>query len=129
MNTQYYQFYLLTMSILAIHWFADFVLQTRWQAENKSKNNEALSQHVATYSAAFICLLFVLYFLGVNFTPTGILVYVSVNGMFHFMTDYVTSRCTSYFWQQKNVHSFFAVIGIDQFIHNATLLGTVFLLN
>ena len=36
--------------LLATHWVADFVLQTHWQASNKSKNNVALSRHVLVYT-------------------------------------------------------------------------------
>jgi hypothetical protein len=40
--------------MLFIHWIADFVLQTHWQATNKSKNNIALTQHVTTYSICWL---------------------------------------------------------------------------
>jgi hypothetical protein len=124
----YYDFFYLSTALLAIHWFCDFVLQTRWQAENKSKNNEALSRHVASYSVAFLAFLFVLQLIGVEFTNTGVILYMIINGGLHWFTDYITSRCTSYFWGKKDIHTFFAVIGIDQLIHSTTLLATVPLL-
>jgi len=37
-------------SILIIHWFADFVLQTDEQAKGKSKNFNDLLSHTFTYS-------------------------------------------------------------------------------
>jgi hypothetical protein len=54
--------------LLGVHWFADFVLQTRWQAENKSHNNVALSRHVGVYlSWLFIASLFMFGWVGVGF--------------------------------------------------------------
>jgi hypothetical protein len=38
------------VALLAVHWVADFVLQTNWQARNKSKSNVALSRHVLVYT-------------------------------------------------------------------------------
>jgi hypothetical protein len=121
MNTYYNFFYLATV-LLAIHWYSDFVLQTRWQAENKSKNNIALSRHVGTYCLGFLALLTMLHFSRNVFTLSGIALYVSLNGALHWVTDFITSRCTSYFWGKKDIHTFFAVIGIDQFVHAITLL-------
>src|SRR5258705_12177595 len=39
------------LALLVSHWIADFVMQTHWQATNKSKNNIALSHHVLVYTA------------------------------------------------------------------------------
>ena len=36
--------------ILICHFIADFLLQTDWQAKNKSSNFEALASHVTVYS-------------------------------------------------------------------------------
>jgi len=47
-------------SILLIHWFADFVLQTDEQAKGKSKNWLDLLQHTLNYSIVwfFLSILF-----------------------------------------------------------------------
>ncbi len=127
-TADYFNFFYLATTLLAIHWYSGFVLQTRWQAENKSKNNFALTAHVVTYTAGFWFLLFFLHHFRGVFTANGVGVYVMVNGILHWVTDYITSRCTSYFWGKKDVHTFFAVIGIDQFIHSFTLLVTAPLL-
>lgn len=123
MNT-YIGFLSIALTLLAAHWYSDFVLQTRWQAENKSKNNIALSRHVGTYCLGFFVLLTISSIAGTGFTFTGIVLYILLNGVLHWITDFTTSRITSHFWAQKNVHSFFVVIGIDQFIHAACLLVT-----
>ncbi len=125
---EYYSFFYLAITILSIHWFCDFVTQTRWQAENKSKNNEALGAHVLTYMFYFWVLLYILHFFRNSFTNDGVALYVVVNGVLHWITDYITSRCTSYFYAKKDIHTFFVVIGIDQLIHTTTLLATVPLL-
>jgi hypothetical protein len=121
----YSEFIYPAIIILALHWYCDFVLQTRWQAENKSKNNMALTLHVGSYSLGILLFLLYFYLCGANFTITGIFIFAGLNGTLHWCTDFVTSRCTSYLWQKKDVHGFFAVIGIDQFIHSATLLSTI----
>lgn len=118
--TLFYQF----LALLALHWIADFVMQSHWQASNKSKSNIALAHHVITYTA----------FLGV--AVPGIFfrvdlpaaIFVLVNGVLHFGTDYVTSRITSKLYAKQDWHNFFVVVGFDQLIHQFTLAGTAWLL-
>lgn len=97
--------------ILFCHWVADFVCQTDWMAQNKSKSNEALLLHIGTYTA-------VMFLLTVN--PY----WAFFNGLIHMVVDYFTSRITSKLWADKKVHWFFVVIGFDQFIHTAVLIYT-----
>lgn len=112
-----YQF----LALLAVHWLADFVMQTHWQAQNKSKSNIALAHHVITYTA----------FLGVAvpgiFFQVGLnaALFVLVNGALHFVTDWLTSRASSKLYAKQDWHNFFVVIGFDQLIHQFTLAGTV----
>jgi len=42
----------------------------------------------------------------------------------HWVTDYFTSKWTSRLWEEKQVHNFFVVIGLDQLIHATSLLIT-----
>lgn len=102
--------------LLVVHWIADFVLQTHWQASNKSKNNVALFRHVMIYAAS----------LGVSaaliFGPgIGWLLFVLVNFALHFATDYITSRASSKLYAKHDWHNFFVVICFDQMIHQLTL--------
>ena len=112
--------------LLVIHWFADFILQTHWQAVNKSKNNLALLAHVVTYTTFLGCFIpFV--FLS---TPVWVCFYYTItNGVLHFITDYFTSRWTSKLYLKGdingNLHNFFVVIGLDQLIHQFTLALTM----
>lgn len=109
-----YQF----LALLAVHWVADFVLQTHWQASNKSKNNAALLYHVTTYTAVLGVASFALF--GVEGGA-----FAAINGILHLGTDYFTSRASSKLYAKQDWHNFFVVIGFDQLIHQFTLAGTM----
>jgi hypothetical protein len=111
-------------ALLAVHWVADFVLQTHWQATNKSKRSDALAAHIATYYGALLVASCVIFF-GAPFSL--ILAFAVINGAAHFATDYVTSRITSRLWAQQRWHDFFVVVGLDQLIHHLTLIVTMWL--
>lgn len=114
-----YQF----LALLAVHWVADFVLQTHWQASNKSKNNEALARHVGVYTLVlFFATPFI--FPGTIWIAKLWLAFVFLNGALHFGTDYFTSRWTSKLYAKEDWHNFFVVVGIDQLIHQFTLALT-----
>jgi len=115
--------YQMIMSIIAIHWIGDFVLQSDWQAKNKSKNNLALLLHVTIYT---VCLAV---FGSVFFTNDSWIVYwILGNGAAHFAVDYVTSRINTYLWNKGRIHEFFVSVGFDQLIHYACLFGLMFLI-
>lgn len=95
--------------IFWLHFIADFVLQTSWMAENKSSKNFPLLVHVLVYSLP-------MFVFGIEFAL--------VNLVLHFITDWVTSRWSKYYWKQGEVHNFFVVIGLDQAIHMTTLILT-----
>lgn len=117
--TQLWQFLIL----LTVHFIADFMLQTHWQASNKSKNNHALARHVGAYT---IVLLFAVPFIFPD-QDRGWVLFVGVNCVLHFVTDYCTSRLSSRLWAKQDWHNFFVVIGADQLIHQATLACTMVL--
>jgi hypothetical protein len=109
--------------LLAVHWLADFVLQTHWQATNKSKRNGALAAHVGTYTltlAVGSALLFG--------QSSQWVYFVALNGVLHFATDYFTSRATSRLYAKQDWHNFFVVVGFDQLIHQVTLAVTMIFL-
>jgi protein-S-isoprenylcysteine O-methyltransferase Ste14 len=107
------------LMLLATHWVADFVLQTHWQASNKSKRNDALARHVAVYTAVLGVVAFLILPLGPWFG------FVAINGWLHFGTDWCTSRWSSRLYAKQDWHNFFVVIGLDQLIHQFTLAGTM----
>jgi hypothetical protein len=115
--------------IILIHWFADFVCQTDWQAQNKSKSNKALLSHTLTYSwiwLTFGCI-YVLFNLE-TYVPWTLTKFVWITFAAHTLTDYVTSRINSYLWQKKDVHNFFVSVGFDQVLHYVQLFLTFHLL-
>ncbi len=104
---------------------ADFLCQTREMATNKSKSLYWLSNHVFVYSTVtalgWLLLLGLPVYDGdkeIVFTFTG-LTFIT-----HWITDAITSRLTTYFYNKKEYFWFFGVIGLDQFIHAVTLLLT-----
>ncbi len=98
------------LAIVWVHFIADFLLQTDKMAINKSTNNKWLLIHIAVYSS-------VLLVFGIK--------YALINGMAHLVTDYFTSRATSYLWKKEKRHWFFAVIGLDQALHLTVLFSTM----
>lgn len=118
--------YKIFFMILLIHYLADFSLQTSYQAENKSKNNIALLYHVLIYSATW---LFVSYFFLFNLNLTTALLFTIITFYSHFITDYFTSRLTSSFFNKKDYHNGFLVVGFDQLLHYITLFSTYELCN
>ena len=144
------------MALLVVHWIADFVLQTHWQASNKSKNIEALSRHVLSYTMVLLVASILIF----GWTPTTF-GFVALNGVLHWWTDFFTSRISSSlfakaiadmdshkafalshagrqptpaesFWHgfdpAKRWHDFFVMIGLDQLIHQATLAATLWII-
>lgn len=100
----------LILCILLVHFIADFIVQTDWQAQNKSKSNNALLRHILTYSAC-MCI----------FGP----LFAVINGVLHFFTDFATSRIGSKLWKDGNRRGFFICVGADQLFHNICLIGTI----
>lgn len=108
------------LTFMFIHWVFDFFLQTDEMARGKSSSNKHLCDHIGSYCAGLwiMALLNTSYF---NFNFAMIAVWIILNSFFHFFTDYVTSRASSLLFKAENYHDAFVVIGIDQFIHYATL--------
>jgi hypothetical protein len=103
--------------LLFVHWIADFVLQTHWQATNKSKDNYALASHVGTYTSTWFIFIFGwLIYNDIDLTKQ-MLLFIPITFVAHFVTDYITSRITSYLYKKEDFHNFFVIIGFDQLLH------------
>lgn len=107
--------------ILWAHFVGDFVLQTDWQAKNKSKRWDAMLPHVATYTMTLAVAAAWMF-------GTAGLGYALVNGAAHLLTDVVTSQGTAHYAAKKDWHRFFVVVGADQLVHQATLALTLALM-
>lgn len=113
------------LSILFIHWFADFVLQTDKQAKGKSKNWNDLLMHTANYSVFWLLI-------GVLIFPIekqlNVFYFVLITFICHTATDYFTSRLNSRLYQENKIHEFFVSIGFDQYLHYIQLFTTYYIL-
>jgi hypothetical protein len=112
--------------ILVIHYLGDWIFQSHWMASNKSTNNLALFLHLASYTGTLLIGLLLGNYLYLGLPISTVVEYVVVNGMIHGLIDICTSRMSTYFWNKKSWHNFFAVIGGDQLLHQLTLGLTLF---
>ena len=118
---------LCTMNILVLvftHWLCDFVLQTSWMANNKSKSLKALLAHTLTYSVGMTVLnmLWESYYQGFSWHSWPFFFMVTFTA--HTFTDFVTSKFTTKAYAAGKYRLFFAIIGFDQFLHMAQLFIT-----
>jgi len=110
--------------ILMIHYVADFRMQSRHIAETKSKCNKSLSIHVLLYVATFLIAGLVHFVTGNNVDVWKFSKYVIINGLLHWLTDYITSRESTKAYQNSDMEKFWNIIGFDQLIHGVTLYTT-----
>lgn len=119
--------------IIFIHWIADFVLQTDWQAQNKSKSNFALLSHTSNYSLVWLlpmCLVFGVMKEGetTEWIFWSSIYFGMITFVVHTVTDYFTSRLNSKLWSAGKVHYFFVSVGFDQVLHYGQLFLTYYFL-
>jgi hypothetical protein len=98
------------------HWFGDYVFQTSRMALQKSVGIKWLSIHVTVYT---LVLFLFAYFI---FNLQAALTFAALNGVFHFITDFFTSRLSKKYRDKPRV--FFPIIGFDQLIHAICLMST-----
>ncbi len=126
---------LAVFTIIVIHFIGDFVCQSHWQAVKKSTDNEALSQHVLTYSICWLIPMAALFYC----EPYNLFGAIALSIAFsfvtyvtHWITDYFTSRLNSKLWAKeackepelRRPHNFFVAIGFDQALHFIQLFTT-----
>lgn len=116
--------YAISAWVLAAHFVSDFVLQSDRVATGKSSSNRILTQHVTIYTAGIYILAG---FGALQVLPSWawVAVWTALNGVLHWLTDWCTSRATSWLWKRERRHDFFVMVGFDQLIHGATLLLTL----
>ena len=101
------------LMLVWLHFIADFLLQDDTMARNKSKSILWLGGHALIYMTPFL-------YLGWEF--------VVFTGATHFITDFFTSKGTTWLWLRGERRWFFVLIGFDQAIHISTLVLTTHLL-
>lgn len=107
------------ISLILVHFLADFALQTNEQALNKSTDLTQLVYHVLTYSFVWLIFSYCLYaswelalgFAGITFIS-------------HLLTDWASSRIGSPYWKNGDLHNGFVIVGADQVCHYIQLLLT-----
>lgn len=105
--------------LIWLHFIADFLLQTDNMALNKSTSNKWLSIHITVYMIPFMIVM--PFFIR---DPVAFVAFIVLNWILHFMTDYFSSRMTSYLWKNEQRHWFFVTIGFDQALHFTALVTT-----
>ena len=95
-------------AVMLLHFVGDFLLQPRKIAKGKGSDVKLLLIHCIIYSA-------VMCFAGIRFGIAA--------GLFHFITDFITSKLTTGFWKQNKEGLFWSTIGADQTIHTLTLIA------
>ena len=117
----------IVISLLFLHWVADFVCQTDWMARNKSQSNWPLFVHCLVYTAVFIP------FAVVVIPASAVVWFLIFTLLLHMYIDYNTSRITSRLSAQGKYGSnfipnfgMFSVIGLVQLLHYLCLIGTYY---
>lgn len=112
----------LIIYIMLIHFLADFALQTHEQAINKSSDNLFLVYHVGLYSSIWLLAMPVVMGVFEAFC------FACITFVFHYGTDYITSRVNKSFFSKENYHDGFVGVGFDQLLHYIQLFLTFKLL-
>jgi len=121
--------YLLMAYCFLIHFIADFLLQSRDMAKNKSSNFTYLAVHAQILFVVFTIALFP--FLGIEALWFSLL-----NSIIHGIIDWHIWRVYKWIKRKENINTFkywedsmfYSFIGFDQFLHGATLVGLLCLL-
>ena len=126
MQTAIIKFMLIVLTILSVHFFADFVFQSSQMATGKSKSLKWLSIHVGVYGLVSLISAFII---GYELSNISIgFIWWGINVGLHFVVDFFTSKIASRFWEEKNMRLFFVMIGFDQLLHNLCLIYSYFLM-
>jgi len=106
--------------MLIVHWIADFVLQTSEQAEKKSTSIKFLTYHILVYTLVWGFASY--YYFG---DVLKCLIFAGITCVCHWLTDFVTSRLGKPFWEKKDFHNGFVIVGFDQILHYVQLYLTI----
>lgn len=100
-------------ALLFIHFFADFIVQTKWQQENKYDNNIALLTHISTYTLAWAPIVWV-----VTHDVASLIGFCGWTFVLHGITDSISSIYThKAFVDQQDYRKGFQLVFLDQIAH------------
>lgn len=115
----------LAVTLLFAHFVGDFLLQTRWMADNKSKHTGALALHVLVYTMTLVAALRLIWATWQPPPPQAQLFqFFALNFTAHLIIDAFASQIRDHFHEKGRIHALFAVIGFEQFAHVSTLMLT-----
>ena len=115
--------------MLLAHLIGDFFLQSQYMSENKSKDVGVLFVHVLFYTITIFAVTFLYIIISKEYQMIFMLpTYYILNGVLHFIIDFITSKITSRLYKQNKIYWFFVTIGCDQTLHFICLFGTYILL-
>ena len=113
--------------IMLTHFIGDFLLQSSWMAQNKSQSNWPLFVHCLVYTMVFIP------FAVVVIPASSVAWFLIFTLLLHMYIDFNTSRITSRLSAEGKYGSnyipnfgMFSIIGLDQFLHYLSLIGTYY---
>lgn len=113
------------ISLLVIHYIADYLFQTREQGNGKATSLYLLCEHVFTYMNIVGLGLCVMLLTGIAPSiGSHIWIFMWLTFVLHFATDFITSKATKILWTQKKEYATFAVMGLDQLLHTGGLIVT-----
>lgn len=121
---------IVVMILLFFHWVGDFLTQTDWQANNKSKSWKALLAHTGVYTVT-IGIFIKMCEVSDLFMPIywySNLIFMVVLFITHTIIDYKSSRITSKLYEDGNIRNFFNMIGLDQYLHYLAIFASYSLL-
>lgn len=107
--------------IFIAHYVADFIIQTHSQSTSKWSDINALTTHIVTYTIFMLGAASLLAWFGM-FNWAMVPWWALANGLMHFIVDFITSKYTHSYFEDKEYRKGFQVIGADQLAHQICLL-------
>lgn len=119
---------LLLINLFFAHWVSDFLFQSRNMGKKKSSDIEAMLAHICAYTFGMFLVFAFPAFIFLDIPLEASIVFIVTNSTLHFTVDTVTSKLSSNAYLVGKEHKFWAIIGFDQFLHNAMFIATIPLL-
>ena len=121
--------YLLMGYCFIIHFIADFLLQSRDMARNKSSNLYYLIEHCKILAIVFFAFLY-------PFMLLNTFIFILTNTLIHGIIDWHIWRIYKWIRRKENINTFkywedslfYSFIGLDQLLHGLTIIGILWYL-